>query len=924
VTANPQHAAALTSEGIGSLAAVPSGLSDERAAVLLQKFGHNELPAAASKGLLARAAAQIANPLIYVLLCSAAISALLGHAVDTAIILAVVIINAAIGMVQEGRAEHALAAIRNLISARASVRRDGRRIVIPASEVVPGDVLLLEAGDRVAADGLLIRARNISIDESILTGESVPVSKESSSPHEDTLAGDESVVFSGTLVTAGQGTVLVKATGVGTRLGRITTLLEHVEEPETPLIRQMNVFARRVTGATLAVSSFALAYAWLIGGYPIAEAFMIVVSMAVAAIPEALPAVTTITMAVGVQRMAKRHAILRRLPAIETLGCVSTICSDKTGTLTKNEMTVSRLVTAGVCFHVGGVGYAPRGGFTLDGLEIDPDADPALLQLIRAAALCNDAALREVEHGWVVDGDPLEGALLVAAIKAGLSIDGLRRSTPRLDEIPFDTAHRYMASMHRCPDGAACLYVKGAPERVLDMCSRQRTTHGPVAIDRTYWHQAVEQLAATGFRVIAVASKPTGEKRRIAFADVADDLMVEGLIGLIDPPREEAIAAIAQCRSAGIAVKMITGDHVGTATAIARELGLDVRQPAVAGGRLDTLDDDALRRLVAEATVFARATPEHKLRLVEALQARGDIVVMTGDGVNDAPALKRADVGVAMGRNGTEAAKEAAEMVLVDDNFASIVAAVREGRAVYDNLQKVIGWTMPTNGGEAMIIVLAIALGLTLPITPVQVLWVNTVTAIGLGLVLAFEPAEPDIMQRGPRAANEQLLSGFLIWRVLLVSALFAIGAFGVFEWALQLGYGFDAARTMVVNTIVIMEIAYLFSVRYLRSTSMTLRGAFGTPAVLLGVGGVSALQLAFTYVPFMNALFDTRPVPLGPGLAILAVGVVLFFILELEKRVQRQYGGFIARRLAMAELPLRGWRRSIQRSAARLRRRLG
>ncbi|MTD95769.1 HAD-IC family P-type ATPase [Hyphomicrobium sp. xq] len=902
---------------------MPTGLSDERAADLLQKFGHNELPAAARKGLLARAAAQIANPLIYVLLCSAAISALLGHAVDTAIILAVVSINAAIGMVQEGRAEQALAAIRNLISARASVRRDGRRIIIPASEVVPGDVLLLEAGDRVAADGLLIRARNMSIDESILTGESVPVSKVSSSAHEDTFAGEESLVFSGTLVAAGQGTVLVKATGIGTRLGRITTLLERVEELETPLIRQMNVFARRVTGVILAVSSLALTYAWLIGGYPLTEAFMIVVSMAVAGIPEALPAVTTITMAVGVQRMAKRHAILRRLPAIETLGCVSTICSDKTGTLTKNEMTVSRLATAGVCFQVGGVGYEPRGGFTLDGLDVDPDADPTLLQLLRAAALCNDAALRETDHGWVVDGDPLEGALLVAAIKAGLSIDNLQRSTPRLDEIPFDTAHRYMASLHRCPDGAACLYVKGAPERILDMCSRQRTADGPAAIDRAYWRKAVEQLAATGFRVIAVASKPTLEKGRLAFADV-DDLVVEGLIGLIDPPREEAIAAIAQCRSAGIAVKMITGDHVGTAAAIARELGLDVRQPAVAGELIDALDDDALRRLVAEANVFARATPEHKLRLVQALQARGDVVVMTGDGVNDAPALKRADVGVAMGRNGTEAAKEAAEMVLVDDNFASIVAAVREGRAVYDNLKKVIGWTMPTNGGEAMIIVLALAFGLTLPITPVQVLWINTVTAVGLGLVLAFEPAEPDIMQRGPRAGNEQLLSGFLIWRVLLVSALFAIGAFGVFEWALHWGYGLDAARTMVVNAIVIMEIAYLFSVRYLSSTSLTLRGALGTPAVLLGVGCVSALQVAFTYVPFMNELFDTRPVPLGPGLAILAVGVALFFILELEKRVQRQYGDFIERCLAMAEPPLRGWRRSIQRSAARLRRRLG
>ena len=763
VPSDPQPAGPVEIARIASLASLPAGLSGHQAATLLRKCGPNELPAPTSKGFVERAAAQIANPLIYVLLCSAAISALLGHAVDTAIILAVVVVNAAIGIVQEGRAEQALAAIRNLISARASVRRDGRRIVIAASEVVPGDILLLEAGDRVAADGLLIKARNLLIDESILTGESVPVSKAPSPQQGDAPADDASSVLSGTLVAAGQGTVLVTATGIGTRLGRITNLLQRVEVPETPLIRQMNVLARRITAATLVLSALAFAYAWLVGGYPIAEAFMIVVGMAVAAIPEALPAVTTITMAVGVQRMARRHAILRRLPAIETLGCVSTICSDKTGTLTKNEMTVARLVTSEACFRIGGVGYAPRGAFMLDGLEVDPDRDAGLMQLIRAAALCNDAAMRETEHGWVVDGDPLEGALLVVATKAGLSTDNLRRSNPRLDEIPFDAAHRYMASLHRCFDGADHLYAKGAPERILEMCGRQRVTDGVAAIDRAYWHQAIEQLAAAGFRVIAVASKPMPEKGRLAFADVADGLVLEGLIGLIDPPREEAIAALAQCRSAGIAVKMITGDHVRTAEAIARQLGIDVSQPAIAGEFLDALDRDALRRLVTKTNVFARATPEHKLRLVEALQARGDVVVMTGDGVNDAPALKRADVGVAMGRNGTEAAKEAAAMVLADDNFASIVAAVREGRAVYDNLAKVIGWTMPTNGGEAMIIMLAILFGLTMPIAPVQVLWVNTITAVGLGLVLAFEPAEPDIMQRGPRAATEPLLSRFLI-----------------------------------------------------------------------------------------------------------------------------------------------------------------
>ncbi|MDP1910143.1 MAG: HAD-IC family P-type ATPase, partial [Hyphomicrobium sp.] len=472
------------------------GLSEAAAAELLLKFGPNELPAPSGKGLIERAAGQLANPLIYVLLFSAAISAMLGHAVDTAVILAVVVINAAIGVVQEGRAEQALAAIRKIIGPRASVRREGRRIVIPAREVVPGDILLLEAGDRVAADGLIAKSRNLLIDESILTGESVPVSK--TAEHDPSAAPSDECAsaFSGTLVAAGQGTVLVTATGTGTRLGRITTLLERVAEPETPLIRQMNAFAFRITAATLALSVATFAYAALIGGYPLAEAFMIVVGMAVSAIPESLPAVTTITMAIGVQRMAGRHAILRRLTAIEALGCVSIICSDKTGTLTKNEMTVSRIVTSRRQVDVGGVGYAPHGGFMVDGLDIDPESDRALQVILTASALCNAAALRDTGHGWAVDGDPLEGALLVACGKAGSDPEGLRRRYPRLDEIPFDAAHRYMASLHRSHEnGAATLYVKGAPERILDMCDRQRT-QAVDGIDRAYWLRAVEKLAA--------------------------------------------------------------------------------------------------------------------------------------------------------------------------------------------------------------------------------------------------------------------------------------------------------------------------------------------------------------------------------------------------------------------------------------------
>jgi len=851
----------------------------------LREVGPNVLPVARKDRLLKRTIAQITNPLIYVLLGSAAISAALGHIVDTAVILAVVAINAAVGLIQEGRAEKALDAIRSMLAPRASVRRDGRRVDIPVADVVPGDVLLLEAGDRVAADARVVKERNLRVDESILTGESVAVSKAVLSDGE---SGEAAIAYSGTLVVAGQATAVVTATGPQTRLGHITALLERVEEPETPLVRQMNVFARRATAVVLVLSALTFLYAWLVGGYAVPDAFMIVVGMAVAAIPEGLPAVTTITMAIGVQRMASRNAILRRLPAIEALGCVSTICSDKTGTLTKNEMTVTRIVTAERWFDVTGVGYAPHGDFICDGVGIDPELDSALQRLARSIVLCNDASLRRTARGWVVDGDPLEGALIVAAAKAGHDAESLRRTYPRTDEIPFDAANCYMASLNRQHDGVSLLTVKGAPERVVDLCDRQLVQHGEVPIERAGWLAAVDRMAGDGFRVIAVASKPFSSGDRIASTDL-DGFVLEGLVGLNDPPREEAAHAIAECRSAGIAVKMITGDHVATAQAIARQIGIDADRAAIAGNRLEELDDAALRRLVRETSVFARTTPEHKLRLVEALQAGGEVVAMTGDGVNDAPALKRADVGVAMGRNGTEAAKEAAGMVLVDDNFASIVAAVREGRAVYDNLTKVIGWTLPTSCGQMLVIMLAILFGLTLPITPVQILWVNTISAGCLGLILAFEPAEPDSMLRPPRGVGEGLLSKFLLWRVLLVSALFAVGAFGVFEWAIDRGADIAEARTMVVNAIVAMGIGYLFNVRYLRTASLTREGMLGTPAVIIGVGAVVLLQLAFTYLPIMNQIFETRPLSLVEIAVTAVAGAVLFVLLEVEKQLQRR-----------------------------------
>lgn len=889
------------STALERLGSPTDGLTATEAAGRLASHGRNALPAAAGRSLLQRFLQQFHHVLIYVLLAATAITAALGHLLDAGVILGVVLVNAVIGFVQEGRAEAALEAIRGMISARASVMRDGRRVTITAAEVVPGDLLLLEAGDRVAADVRLVKARNLRIDEAILTGESVPVEKSTEPVAADAPIGDRlSMAFSGTLVAAGQGSGVVVATGASSELGRISAMLGGIAEIETPLIRQMNAFARKLTLVIGLLATGIFLFAVLVRGYPIVDAFVAVVAIAVASIPEGLPAVLTITLAIGVQRMAGRNAIIRRLPSVETLGSVSTICSDKTGTLTRNEMTVTRVVTADRAYDVGGVGYAPRGGFTVAGAVIDPAGDDLVQRIGRAALLCNDAALREAGGAFVVDGDPMEGALVTLGLKAGLEPERIAMEAPRTHEIPFDAAHRYMATLHRGRDGAILAFVKGAPERVVEMCERQASGAGEQPIDRSFWLGAAEALAGDGRRVLALASRTFGaEKHDLVPGDVDHGLVLLGLVGLIDPPRPEAIAAIVECRTAGIAVKMITGDHAATAAAIAAGLGLEKPAPVLTGSMLDGLDAAGFRRAVAETSVFARTSPEHKLRLVEALQANGGVIAMTGDGVNDAPALKRADVGVAMGRTGTEVAKEASDMVLADDDFASIVAAVREGRTVYDNLSKVIGFVLPINGGEGILITLAILLGLTLPITPLQLLWVNMVSSVALALTLAFEPAEPGIMRRPPRRPDAPILSGQLLWRVLLVAILIAAGAFGMFFWAESRGHSIDTVRTMVINTIVVMEVFCLFSIRYIHGTSITWMGVLGTPAVLVGLAVVVTLQLGFTYLPFMQRLFHTTGVGFADGLAIIGVGVALLVVLEIEKRARAEWVDRTATRAA-------------------------
>ncbi|RIA46379.1 P-type E1-E2 ATPase [Hephaestia caeni] len=878
------HALA-TDSVLDQLDADIAGLSQREAEERLARHGPNALPSTATVHPFLRFLAQFNSALIYFLLAAAFAAALLGHLVDALVIAVVVLVNAIVGFAQEGKAERALGAIRDMIAPHAIVLRDGARRTVSVPDLVPGDIVMLEAGDRVPADLRLLRARGLLIDEAPLTGESVPVEKQEE-PVDNAagIADQRSMAFSGTLVASGQANGVVAATGTRTQIGRISSLLQSVETVTTPLLRQINRFARRFTWLVMAGSLVLFAFAVLAREFHWIDALIAVVALAVGIIPEGLPAVITITLAIGVQRMASRNAVIRRLPAVETLGATSVICSDKTGTLTRNEMMVRRVLIDRQEILVGGSGYAPEGGLTSEGADDDADAVAAASPIIRCGLLCNDAMLRRDGDHWKVDGDPMEGALVALAMKAGLNPDHLRSEWKRLDEIPFDATYRFMATLHAGPSDELVIFIKGAPEEVMAIAG----------VDQQVWAQRIARAADHGERLLGFAMKrlKTG-KARIAFDDLHGGVELLGLMGFIDPPREEARAAIAECRSAGIAVKMITGDHLGTALAIARQLHISEDPRGVTGKELEALSDDALANRVIGVDVFARTSPEHKLRIVRALQSHGLIVAMTGDGVNDAPSLKQADVGTAMGHKGTEAAKEAAEMVLLDDNFASIVAAVREGRTVYDNIRKVIAWTLPTNGGETVAVVLAILIGFTLPMTATQILWINLVLAVTLGLVLAFEPSEPGTMARQPRAASAPLLSPFLLWRVVLVSVLLAALGLGVFFHTLGQGRDLETARTMVVNMLVVAEIFYLFNVRYLHMRSLTWRGAIGTPAVLGAIAVVVLAQLLYTYAPFMHAVFESRPLTLVDGALIVALSVALFFCLEAEKLLMRRLGWF-------------------------------
>lgn len=870
-----------------------------------KEFGANVLTPPKGKSPLVLFLLQFHQPLVYILLVAGLITTLLQEWVDASVIVGVVLVNAIIGYGQESKALKAIDALARTMDSITTVIRAGTKQRLSSAALVPGDIVLLLSGDKVPADLRLIRSRDLHIDESALTGESVPVLKHVQSiPHETGLADRTNMAYSSALVTYGQGIGVVVATGDRTEIGRIKDLMVSADVLATPLTRKISHFSGILLWVILGLAGVTFFVGWL-RGESVFDMFMAAVALAVGAIPEGLPAAMTITLAIGVARMARRHAIIRKLPAVETLGSTTVICSDKTGTLTQNQMTVQQILAGGEVFSVSGSGYAPRGDIIRQGVAIETASHPALVECLKAGLLCNDSRLVQKDEGWVVEGDPTEGALLVAAGKGGLFIDTVTTQWPRVDAIPFESEHQYMATLHDDKDSQdRVVYLKGAVEQILRRCRDMMNSEGDhVTLDGVGIQRHVQSMAARGLRVLALACmRVPAEQNVVTHGDVAGHLTFLGLQGMMDPPRPEAVKAVRTCQHAGIQVKMITGDHLGTAVAIAQEMGLTEsghampHAPALSGQALAELSDAELIGRVNQTVVFARVAPEQKLRLVEALQARGHVVAMTGDGVNDAPALKQADIGIAMGMSGTEVAKEAADMVLTDDNFSSIEAAVEEGRGVFDNLVKFITWTLPTNIGEGLVILVAVFAGVTLPILPVQILWINMTTAVLLGLMLAFEDKEPGLMARPPRDPATPILTGPLLFRIGLVGTLLLVGAFGLFEWTLSKGHSDEAAHTVAVNTFVMGELFYLFNCRSLELSMFTL-GVFSNRWLLLGVAGMVLLQLLYTYMPFMNEIFGSAPLGIVEWSLTVACGMSIYGIVGAEKLVQK--------RLASA-----GWRK--------------
>lgn len=861
-----------------------TGLTEAEAERRNERFGANQLVGKPGKSAWLRFLLQFNQPLLYILLAAGVVTAFLQEWVDSGVIFGVTIINAIIGFLQESKAESAIAALAKSVTTEATLIRDGCTIRIPAARLVPGDLVQLAAGDKIPADLRLIDINNLTVDESGLTGESVPIQKGTQPLATATaLAERTSMAYMGSLVTSGQGHGLVVAIANHTETGRISQLMEQSTDVETPITRKISKFSKKLLYVILGLAALNFLVA-LRQNESLVEVFTTSVAFAVAAIPEGLPAIVTITLAIGVSRLARRNAIVRELAAVETLGSTTVICSDKTGTLTENQMTVQAIYAGNKRYAVTGVGYDPQGEILLDDRPIDPSAAPALSECLKAGQLCNDSHLQEQDAHYTIVGDPTEAALIVVAQKAGLNDRDLSAQLPRLDVIPFESQFQYMATLHQA-NAHKSIYVKGSTEAILQRCDRSLDERGQlVDLDRDSFVRRADDMARQGLRVLALATKSlTTAPQPLSHADLARGLVFLGLQGMLDPPRPAAIAAVRACQAAGIQVKMITGDHVLTATAIANMMKLS-RGAAVqsyTGQELTQMNDLDFATAATKGVVFARVAPEQKLRLVEALQSQGEIVAMTGDGVNDAPALKQADLGIAMGITGTEVAKEAAAMILTDDNFASIEAAVEEGRTVYQNLLRAIGFALPVNGGEGLTILVGVLLGTALPILPLQILWINMVSATALSIPLAFEPKSAGVMKLPPRNPNQPLLTPSLMRRIAIVSLFNVIVVFGSFEWAQQTTNNVAIARTMAVNTLISAEAFYLLSItQFVPSLFAKLRDRRRPidAAPAFGVIIIIILQWLFCQWGVMNQLFQT--VPLTFDRAAISVGVSLPIII--------------------------------------------
>ena len=876
---------------LARLGVTPDGLGEGEAFVRLDAVGPNRLPTPPRRNVVVRFLTHFDDVLVYILLGAAVLKALLGDWVDFTVILVVAVANAVVGFVQEGQAERALDGIRTMLSLNATVRREGVWTDVDAEGLVPGDVVRVRSGDKVPADVRLVESTNLQVDESALTGESVPAVKDVAPVGADAGIGDRtSMLFSGTIVAAGTAVGVVTATGGGTEIGRIQSLIASTDATRTPLQLQLARLGTLLSRAILVMACVMLVVGRLVHDFALPELVSAAIGFAVAAVPEGLPALVTITLALGVQQMARRRAITRKLPAVEALGSVTTICSDKTGTLTRNEMTARTVVTAEHTYAVDGLGYEPTGRVTLDGSPAALPDHPDLLALVQAGALCNDAHVAQDDAGrWTLVGQPTEGALATLALKAGARTRDVRR----VAGVPFESTNKLSATLDALPGGTLQVDVVGAPDRLLDRATNQRGVDGrPAPLDRAHWERTVDELGGQGLRVLATARRAAAPGTDGLVLDDVTDLQLLGLVGIVDPPRPEAVEAIALCHRAGIAVKMITGDHAGTAVAIARELGIvaaDGEVHALNGTELEAMSQEELRTHVQDVDVYARTSPEHKIRIVRALQSQHEVVAMTGDGVNDAPALTRADVGIAMGIKGTEATKDAAEIVLADDNFATIERAVEEGRRIYDNIRKSVVFLLPTNGAQSLVILVAVLLGLALPLSPVQILWVNLVTAVTLSLALAYEPAEPGIMDRRPRSPREPVLSRPALVVVVWASLLIGAATLAVYLVEKDVGADDDVARTAAVTMLVLGQTAFLLSCRFLNGSSLTWRVLTGNRAVWVAVGVLLALQLVFVYAPFMHAWFGSAPVGWWDWALTAAVAVGVFLLAELGKAVARR-----------------------------------